>query len=221
MPKTQFIAIDGAVAVGKSTVGKLLAEKLGYHFIDTGVMYRALTWLALQHQVSLADHKALSELARKTRFDLSSSPRETILVNGQDVTAELRHPEVEASVSQVSQVPGVREALVDQQRCLAAEGRVVMVGRDVGTVVLPGAELKIFLSASSQERARRRYQEWLQKGKEVDYQTVLLELQRRDAIDSHRPISPLRPAPEAHIVDTEGLSAEQVVARLLDIIEGR
>lgn len=221
MSRPRLIAIDGAVAVGKSTVGKLLSERLEYRFIDTGVMYRALTWLALKRKTNLEDDKALSELAKKIHIDLSFTPEERVMVDGQDVTAELRNSEVEAYVSQVSKVPGVRQALVAQQRHLAAGGKVVMAGRDIGTVVLPQAELKIFLLASPSERARRRHEELREKGEQAQYHTVLTELQRRDNIDSQRAISPLRPAPDAHIIDTEGLNPEQVIARILEIIEGR
>jgi cytidylate kinase len=216
MPLPSLIAIDGPVAVGKSTVGSILARRLGYRFVDTGIMYRALTWLALNFKVSSEDEAALSRLARESRIDLIPSPTgERVLVNSQEITAELRDPEVEAQVSQVSQVVGVREALVVQQRRLAEPGGVVMAGRDIGTVVLPQAELKVFLSASPEERARRRHQE--QKG--ASYETILAELKRRDEIDTRRAISPLRPAPDARIVDTEGLTAEQVVAQILKMIE--
>lgn len=199
-----IVAIDGPVAVGKSTVGKLVAQKLGYDFIDTGMMYRALTWLALKLGLDIEDEAALSKLAAETRIE--------------DVTGDLHHPEVEAKVSEVSKVAGVREALVAQQRRMAEKGKVVMAGRDIGTVVLPQAELKIFLGASPEERARRRYREKAERG-EANYEDILAELKRRDEIDSQRAISPLRPDPEARIIDTEFLSPEQVVAQIFDIIE--
>ncbi len=215
MPIPSLIAIDGPVAVGKSTVGRLLARRLGFRFVDTGVMYRALTWLALQRKVDIKDEETLSLLAKEAEIDLTLSSRgETVLVQGCDITRELRDPEVKSCVSLVSKVPGVRQALVAQQRLLAQGEKVVMVGRDIGTVVLPQAELKIFLLASPEERARRRY---VERG-EANYDATLAELKRRDEIDSQRSLSPLRPAPDAKTIDTEGLSPEQVVDRILDLV---
>ncbi|MFQ5826457.1 MAG: (d)CMP kinase [Dehalococcoidia bacterium] len=218
MPRPQLIAIDGPVAVGKSTVGRLLARKLGYRFIDTGAMYRALAWKALKLGVSLEDGEKLGELARSTAMEFSGEGG--LLMDGQEVSHELRHPNVESGVSLVSRIAEVRQAMVAQQQAMAQDGRVVMAGRDIGTVVLPRAGLKVYLEASAEERARRRYQELGDQREGVDYASVLDDLKRRDAIDSQRATSPLRPAPDARIIDTEGLGAEEVVERLCALVGG-
>lgn len=206
------IAIDGPVAVGKSTVGRILAERLGFRFIDTGNMYRALTWKAIREGINLEDEKALTELALKTRMEFAGY---ALLIDGKEKSEELRSPEVERGVSLVSKWGGVREILVAKQRDLAEGGGVVMAGRDIGTVVLPNAELKVYLTASIKERALRRF-------KEVggDFEVILKELERRDSIDSQREISPLKPAPDAYIIDTENLSPEEVVGKILSLLGG-
>lgn len=217
-----MIAIDGPGAVGKSTVGRLLARRLGYRFVDTGAMYRALTWLALKQGINLDDGDALTELARHARIELSDGGEggSSVVADGARLRDEIwRAPAVEAGVSLVARVPGVREALVASQRQLARQGEVVVVGRDIGTVVLPDAELKIFLVASAEERARRRYLELLRDGVKVDCSEVLADLRERDRIDSERPVSPLKPSPEARIVDTGRLSIQQVVDELLSLVE--
>ncbi|MEE8472889.1 MAG: (d)CMP kinase [Dehalococcoidia bacterium] len=212
MPGPRLITIDGPVAVGKSTVGRLLAGKLGYRFIDTGAMYRALAWKALKLGLDPEDEEGLSELARSTAMEFSGDGE--LLVDGQVVSHELRQPSVEERVSLVSRIAEVRQAMVAQQQAIARESGAVMAGRDIGTVVLPQAELKVYLEASAEERARRRYQELRQQGKDVDYASVLDDLKRRDNIDSQRAVSPLRPASDAHIIDTEGLEVEVVVDRI-------
>lgn len=219
MPRPSRIAIDGPVGVGKSVVGHRLAEELGYRFLDTGAMYRAVTLLALRRGLAPPQEEALSTLARETRIRVGPASSNygrqySVFVGSEDVTWALRQPEVEAHVSQVSMIAGVREALVAQQREISQGGEIVMVGRDIGTVVLPQAELKIFLTASAQERARRRYQELLARGERVHYSEILADVERRDRIDSGRSLSPLRPAPDAHIVATDGLSLEEVLAQI-------
>jgi cytidylate kinase len=211
--KPQLIAIDGPVAAGKSSVGSLLASKLSFVFFDTGMMYRAFTWKAISLSVSLEDESTLSQLAASTRFDFSPSERGdfSFLIDGEDISCRLLCSEVEGKVSLISRVAGIRQAMVSKQRMLAQRGRVVMAGRDIGTVVLPWAELKIFLVASVEERANRRYSELLERGEKVDFAAVLAELRRRDEIDSHRAISPLKPAEDAIIIDTEKLTLHQVV----------
>jgi cytidylate kinase len=208
------ITIDGPVASGKSTVGKRVAGRLGYRFVDTGMMYRAATCLALERAVDLTDEAALGELARGMSIQLEA---DRLLVDGQDVTDRLRSPEVGEAVSLVSRVPAVREAMVAQQRRLARDGGVVMAGRDIGTVVLPGAPLKVYLDASPEERARRRYDELRESGRDATLESVRDELALRDEIDSRRAMSPLRPAEDAIIIDTDGLSLDQVVARILEL----
>ncbi|MBE0480867.1 MAG: (d)CMP kinase [Dehalococcoidia bacterium] len=219
------ITIDGPGAVGKNTVGSLLAKKLGYCFIDTGAMYRELTWKALKQEVDLADQERLSNLAAETEYRLlqvDGNERDCVLlINGREVGAETRLEEVERSVSIVAMVPGVRTELVAKQRKLAAEAHVVMIGRDIGTVVLPDSDLKIFLLASPEERARRRYLELVEKGNKVEFEQVLADLKRRDKLDSERQLSPLQPALDAVIVDTDGKSVAEVLDRIIEIIDKR
>jgi cytidylate kinase len=211
-----IIAIDGPAASGKSTVGKKLADELGYLFFDTGVMYRAVTWLALQHGVAIPDEAAVTALAENTEIDIRPPSQPDgrsydVLAEGRDITWEIRQPEVEAHVSQVSAYPGVRRALSAQQRRIGQRGRVVMAGRDIGTVVLPEADLKIYLDASAEERARRRCQEIIDRGGQADYEEILRTMRRRDQIDSTRAVAPLRPAADALILDSDHLNIEQVL----------
>ena len=221
----RVIAIDGPAAAGKSTVGREIGIRLGYPFLDTGAIYRAMTWTALHRGVDLSDEDALSELAASLNIDVGSATPEsiepsTIFVDGIDVTRFLRQPEVEAAVSLVSRVAGVRNALVKLQRDLAGRNAVVMAGRDIGTVVLPNADLKLYLDASVEERARRRFAELSALGMDPTENDVLRDLRRRDRIDSERSVSPLRPAEDAVVLDTDGLTLEEVVQRLMEIVEG-
>ena len=213
-----MIAIDGPVAAGKSTIGRLLARRLGYRFADTGAMYRALTWKAIRLNIDLEDEEALSRLATNTKIELPSAGDSGVLVNGQDITADIQNFEVEAGVSLVAKVARVREVLVKQQQRLAQGGKIVMAGRDIGTTVLPHAELKVYLVASIEERARRRYLELIERGETADYHTILADLIRRDEIDSERTISPLQPASDARIIDTDGLSPQQVLSEILGMM---
>ena len=211
--KPQLIAIDGPVAAGKSSVGSLLASKLNFVFFDTGMLYRAFTWKAIRLNISLEDEDTLSQLAASTKFDFSPSQGGQIpfLIDGEDISSMLLRSEVEGKVSLISRVARIRQAMVSKQRTLAQRGRVVMAGRDIGTVVLPWAELKIFLVASTEERANRRYSELLERGEKVDFAAVLADLRKRDELDSRRAISPLKPAKDAIIIDTENLTLLQVV----------
>jgi len=214
--KPQLIAIDGPVAVGKSSVGSLLAKRLSYVFFDTGMMYRAFTWKVLKSGISIEDEQKLCQLANTTKFDFVPlqgcylSP----FIDDEDVSSKLLCPEVEAKVSVASKIAGVRQTLIQEQRKLAQRGKLVMAGRDIGTVVLPWAELKIFLTASTEERARRRYKELLERGENSSLEIVLSDLKKRDEMDIHRTISPLKPAEDAIIIDTENLSLEQVVDKI-------
>ncbi len=221
--RPRLIAIDGPVAVGKSTIGQLLAEKLGYSFIDTGTMYRALTWKALRLGIDLEDEDKLPQLATTTRIEFVLEDvydkAYRVFVDGEDITGEVRSAEVERNVSLVSKVAGVRRVMVRKQRLMAGKGKIVMAGRDIGTVVLPEAELKIFLTASPEERARRRYLELLNQGNKADYSVILTDLKKRDEIDSQRMVSPLQPAGDAKIIDTEGLTLEQVVQKIWAFVE--
>jgi cytidylate kinase len=223
-PRT--IAIDGPSASGKSSVGYMVAERLGYLFLDTGATYRALTWLALQRGVYLEDGEGLARLAAEVDMKLGppsagSSERCTIWVDGEDLTAVLRRPEVERGVSLVSRVPQVRRAMVAVQRRLASRRRVVMAGRDIGTVVLPNANLKVYLDASPEERARRRQEEMAALGRPFSESDVRQRILRRDAIDSEREDSPLRAAEDAIVINTDGLNQEQVVEKIVAFVESR
>jgi cytidylate kinase len=222
----RVIAIDGPSAAGKSTVGILLGRRLGYIFLDTGAMYRAITLVALERSIDLRDEGALAEMAHSVEIEMGPPKRGsgescTVSVDGKDVTSDLRRPEVEAAVSLVSRVPEVRRALVAKQRRLAGRQPVVMAGRDIGTVVLPDADLKLYLDASLDERARRRYQELQALGQSVTEDQVLRDLRRRDSIDSQREASPLRPAEHAIIIDTDGMTLEQVVDNVLGLAEAK
>ena len=214
--KPQLIAIDGPVAVGKSSVGSLLAKRLGYVFFDTGMIYRAFTWKVVRSGISLEDEQKLCELANKTKFDflVSKEGSFSFLVDDEDVSPKLLSSQIEALVPLIAKVPCVRQAMVSQQRKLAQRGKVVMAGRDIGTVVLPNAELKIFLTASTEERARRRHKELLKRGQNSNLESVLADLKKRDEMDIHRRVSPLKPAEDAIIIDTENLSLEEVVDRI-------
>jgi cytidylate kinase len=217
-PKT--IALDGPAASGKSTVGSRVAESLDYLFFDTGVMYRAVTWAALQKGIDLLDEAAVTQLTEETPIDVRPASEDDgracdVLINGDDITWQTRRPEVDANVSVVAAYPGVRAALSQQQRRIGLRGSVVMVGRDIGTVVLPEADLKIYLDASAEERARRRYDEIIARGEEADYAEILDKVIKRDHVDSTRDIAPLRPAEDAIILDSDNLNADEVYEKIM------
>lgn len=219
MQQPSVIAIDGPAGAGKSTLGALLAERLGYLYFDTGVMYRALTLAALRAGLDLDDRAAAEALAAGITIEVlpptvDDGRQYTVLVGGEDVTAALRAPEVERSVSRVAGYPGVRRELISRQQTIGRRGRVVMVGRDIGSVVMPEAELKIFLRATLDERARRRAAEGGQPGA---VERVRDEIARRDGLDEHV----MRPAADAVLLDTDGLSPDDEVAWILDYIARR
>ncbi|TMC00213.1 MAG: (d)CMP kinase [Chloroflexi bacterium] len=220
----RLIAVDGSAASGKSTVGQRLAARLGYPFLDTGTMYRAITVAAVKRGIPATDAPALSRLASLVDMQVGlaepgSGETATISVDGEDVTAELRRPDVEEAVSLVSRVAGVRDALVALQRRIAASRPIVMAGRDIGTVVLPDADLKVYLDASLNERAARRHREFGTLGREVTQAAVLQDLRRRDQIDKKRTASPLRPAPDAVIIETDSLTLDEVMSRVMRLVE--
>ena len=224
MLKPSIIAIDGPVAAGKTTIGVLLADSLGYSFVDTGAMYRALTWKALKLNVPLENEEELSRLASSTEINFApaigdSGCQHSVLVDGEDVTTEIHTIEVEAAVSLVAKVSGVRRLLVEQQQQLARNGKMVMVGRDIGTTVLPHAELKIYLEASVEERAKRRHLELPGRGEAADYHAILSDLMRRDEIDSTRSDSPLEAASDAKVVNTDDLGPDQVLSKILSLMD--
>jgi len=222
-PMPSMIAIDGPSASGKSTIGGLLARELGYLYFDTGVMYRAVAVAALARGVPVDDADAVTALAESVRIEVTAPTVDdgrdvTVMVDGQDITLELRRPDVEKAVSPVSAYPGVREAMLIQQRRIGEAGRIVMVGRDIGTVVLPDADLKIYLDAAPTERARRRYAERLARGETAEFEQVLADIRRRDEYDSSRQHAPLTAAPDAVLVDSTGLTIEQVLERVKGLI---
>lgn len=224
--KPVTIAIDGPAASGKSTVACSLARELGYLYLDTGVMYRAVTWAVLERRIPVGDEQAVAALASHLRIDVGppsvdDGRQYTVLVDGTDITWAIRLPRVSASVSSVAAYPGVRKTLVSKQRRMAAQGPVVMVGRDIGTVVLLHADLKIYLDASPEERARRRLSELQARGERVEYGEVLASMRRRDEIDSHRAASPLRVAEDAVVVDTTHVKVHEVLVILKRLVEDR
>ena len=222
LPKT--IAIDGPAASGKSTLAEKLADTLGYLLFDTGVMYRAVTLEALEKLYSVGDEKDVTRLAESVQIDVrpptkNDGRKYDVLLNGEDVTWQIRKSEVDANVSHVSAYPGVRLAMTSQQRRIGQRGAVVMVGRDIGTVVLPEAELKIYLDASVEERARRRFEEVRLRGEDQTYPEILASMRRRDQIDSTRVVAPLRAARDAVIINSDGLDIEQVLQKVVKLLE--
>jgi CMP/dCMP kinase len=220
-PRT--IAIDGPAGAGKSTIGALVAERLGYLFLDTGAMYRAIALAAQRRGIDPDDATRLAQLARDVRVligppTVRDGRAYTVLLDGDDVTWTIRSADVDKIVSQVARVPEVRDAMVEQQRALARRGRVVMVGRDIGTVVLPDADRKIYLTASAAERAKRREEELASRGEVRPRQELLQEILRRDKLDSERKVAPLRAAPDAIVVETDGFAVGQALDRVLAIV---
>lgn len=213
------VALDGPASSGKSSVGAAAARDLGYRFVDTGLLYRALTDLALRRGVGLGDGAALVPLVDEVQLAPDDAGRlRHVMIGGLDVTDEVRGPAVDRHVSVVSRVPEVRASLLARQRALALTGNIVMAGRDIGTVVLPDADLKIFLDASAQERARRRAEERGLDPAGLEYRAILEDLRRRDDLDRNRPVAPLRAAPDARIVATDGNTFEQTVAAVEAVI---
>jgi len=225
MATPRTIAVDGPAGAGKSTIGALVAERLGYLFLDTGAMYRAVALAALRRTIDPDDAKTLGALAREVRITIGpptvrDGRAYMVLLDGDDVTWPIRMADVDRCVSQVARIGEVRDAMVAQQRALAGKGRVVMVGRDIGTVVLPDAERKIFLTAPVAERAKRRGEELASRGEVRSRQELLGEILRRDQLDSERVVSPLKPAEDAVVVQTDGLSVGQALEKVLRVITG-
>ncbi|WP_294154500.1 (d)CMP kinase [uncultured Selenomonas sp.] len=213
--KKLVVAIDGPAGAGKSTVAKLAAKELGYTYIDTGAMYRAVAWKTLQQKADVTDALIL-DVVRDIDVRLAYQDGVTqVFVDGQDITGEIRTPEVSHIVSQVAALGPVREKMVDLQRRMATEGGVLMDGRDIATHVLPDADVKIFLTASIEERAQRRWKEMKEKGYDMSLEELQKDIAARDKADSEREISPLVQADDATLLDTTGLSIDGVVARIL------
>jgi len=224
--KSLTITLDGPAASGKSTLGERLAKSLNFMYLDTGVMYRAVTLAVLKRNVNVNDEYGVTRVAEVMDLDIHPATVEDgrsndVILEGEDVTWEIRLPDVEAHVSQVSAYKGVRLAMSARQREIGLRGGIVMVGRDIGTVVLPDAEVKLYLDASVEERARRRYLELIKRGKSAVYDEVLEDLQRRDGIDSTRAIAPLRAAKDAIMIDSDHLNAQEVYEKILSLVRGK
>lgn len=218
MTRKPKIAIDGPAGAGKSTIARHAAKRLRYLYVDTGALYRAVTLMVILHKIDIADEQPVIDLVKNTEIKIVPSVESSYLIyaNGADVTSDIRHPQVSGKVSQVARIPGVRDNLLQLQRDLASDGvnnfgGVVMEGRDIGTKVLPEADFKFFLTANAEERARRRYVELINKGYEVDYDSILDEIKKRDNMDSVRPISPLKPASDAIFIDCSNMSVDKVI----------
>ncbi len=219
------IAIDGPASSGKSTLAERIAKKLGYLYFDTGVMYRAVTYAALKKGISIQNEQAVVQIANQVKINILPASKKDgrkfdVFIDDEDATWRIREKVVEEQVSPVSAYAGVRKAMTAQQRQIGARGRVVMAGRDIGTVVLPDAGLKIFLEASPEVRARRRFIENQKLGKRSEYEEILQAIRRRDAFDSNRKIAPLVPARDAIIINTDHLTIRQLVNKTMKIIEG-
>ena len=219
--KKIVVAIDGPAGAGKSTIAKLAAEKLGYAYIDTGAMYRSVAWKFLQTGKAF-DEDFISGLSKTMLIDFKPEAKiNRVFVDGTEVTDAIRTPEVTAIVSRIAAIGAVREAMVDQQRRMGEAGGVLMDGRDIGTVVFPNAQLKVFLTASVEERARRRYAEMVAKGQQVDLQQLQADIAERDKQDSERAISPLRQAEGALLLDTSDMGISEVTDKILQLVQER
>lgn len=221
MDKRISIAIDGPAAAGKSTVAKVVAKKLSYVYIDTGAMYRTITYAALEQKVDIENEEQLMEVVKNVKIEFQQGENtQLVFLNGQDVSEVIRTPEVTNRVSIVAKHRLVREEMVRRQQELAEKGGVVMDGRDIGTHVLPDAEVKIFMLASVEERAERRHLENLNKGFDSNLEQLKEEIAQRDKLDSEREVSPLKKADDALELDTTSLSIEEVVQKIMGIVSG-
>lgn len=217
-----IIAIDGPAGAGKSTVSKRLAKELGYTYLDTGAMYRAFAWKALEEKLDLGDEKALKRSLQETEIELSEEAgRPKVYLNGLDVSDRIRSPELSQVASRISSLKSVRERMVEMQRAMGSKGGVVMEGRDIGTVVFPNAEVKIYLDASAAERARRRFEELGSQGERVTLAETLEEIEVRDHRDKGRSVAPLRKAEDAVVIDSTNMDVDGVVERIMREIKNR
>ena len=220
-----IIAIDGPAAVGKSTIGKLIARKLGYTYIDTGAIYRAITWKVLKNNINIIDEEMISSMVSNTYITIERAYKKSIndyyhiFVDGEDVTEKIRDPKIDQNVSQIARLPKIRKKLIYLQRELAEKGNIVMEGRDIGSVILPKADIKLYFTASEEERTKRRYKELIDKGYNVDYEEVKKQIVQRDKIDSKRKYAPLIKAKDAILIDSTEKSIEEVKDEILKIIK--
>ncbi len=214
------VAIDGPAGAGKSTIARKVAKQKGYIYVDTGAMFRAIGLYMLRHSIDLEDGLALERECPKTQVSIVyENGEQNVILNGENVSSLIRTPEVGDAASKVSVNGKVREHLLDLQRDLAARNNVVMDGRDIGTVVLPGADLKIFLTASVEVRAKRRYNELIEKGQEADLSSIAKQIEERDYRDMHREVAPLKQASDAILVDTSDLSIDEVTEKILSLLD--
>lgn len=215
------IAIDGPAGAGKSTIAKLAAKELSFIYVDTGALYRAIGLCAYRNKIGSKDTPQILKMLETIKVELAFNDKgeQVVLLNGEDVSSLIRTPEISMYASDVSAIPQVRDFLLDLQRNMAKTNNIIMDGRDIGTVVLPDAKVKIFLTASAQVRAKRRYDELIEKGIDVKYEDVLKDVETRDYNDSHRETAPLKPADDSVIVDTSELNLEQSVEKLISIMK--
>lgn len=219
------IAIDGPAAVGKSTMGKIIARELGFLYIDTGAIYRAITWKVLKNNINVYDEDTISNLVSNTYITIEKKNRNSlkgyynIFIDGEDVTEEIRSPKIDQNVSQIAKLPKIRKQLIYLQRKLAKKGNILMEGRDIGSVILPQADIKLYFTASEEERIKRRYKELVDKGYNIDYKEVKKQIVQRDEIDSKRKYAPLIKAKDAILIDSTEKSIEEVKDKILKTIK--
>lgn len=215
------IAIDGPAGAGKSTIAKLAAKELSFIYVDTGALYRAIGLCAYRNNIGSKDVPQILKMLEDIKVELAFNDKgeQIVLLNGEDVSSLIRTPEISMYASDVSAIPEVRAFLLDLQRNMAKTNNIIMDGRDIGTVVLPNAKVKIFLTASAEVRAKRRFDELIEKGMDVKYEDVLKDVETRDYNDSHRETAPLKPAEDSVIVDTSGLDLQQSVQKLISIMK--
>jgi len=219
------IAIDGTAAVGKSTMGKLIARELGFLYIDTGAIYRAITWKVFKNNININDENMISNLVSDTSITIERANTKSLndyyhtFVDGEDVSEEIRNPRIDQNVSQIARLPKIRKQLIYLQRKLAEKGNIVMEGRDIGSVILPQADIKFYFTASEEERIKRRYKELINKGYNIDYEVVKKQIVQRDKIDSKRKYAPLIRVKDAILIDSTEKSIEEVKDNILKIIK--